>query len=90
MEHFYRAQQNLSSLHKIGWRSAEKKLPVFLNMRILDLDFPNSISETLKARSFFVKKNIFEAVQLLFIVSYVQLVNFSLKNRRQRPVLKKL
>jgi hypothetical protein len=29
LEHFYRAQQNLSSLHKIGWRSAEKNLPVF-------------------------------------------------------------
>jgi hypothetical protein len=39
MEHFYRAQQNLSSLHEIGWRPAEKTLPVFFNMRILDLEF---------------------------------------------------
>jgi hypothetical protein len=39
MEHFYRAQQNLSSLHKRGWRSAEKKSPVFFNMRVLYLDF---------------------------------------------------
>jgi hypothetical protein len=29
LEHFYRAQQNLSSVHKIGWRPAEKKSPVF-------------------------------------------------------------
>jgi hypothetical protein len=36
---FYRAQQNLSSLHKIGWRPAEKNLPVFFNMRVLYLDF---------------------------------------------------
>jgi hypothetical protein len=34
MEHFYRAQQNLSSLHKIGWRPAEKNLPIFFNMRV--------------------------------------------------------
>jgi hypothetical protein len=26
---FYRAQQNLFSLHKIGWRPAEKNSPVF-------------------------------------------------------------
>jgi hypothetical protein len=39
MEHFYRAQQNLSSLHKIGWKPAEKNLPVFFNIRVLDLDF---------------------------------------------------
>jgi hypothetical protein len=38
MEHFYRAQQNLSSLHKVGWRPAEK-ITHFLNMRVLDLDF---------------------------------------------------
>jgi hypothetical protein len=36
---FYRAQQNLSSLHKIGWRSAEKKFARFFNMRVLYLDF---------------------------------------------------
>jgi hypothetical protein len=29
IETFYRAQQNFSSLRKIGWRSAEKNLPVF-------------------------------------------------------------
>jgi hypothetical protein len=28
-EHFYRAQQNLSLQHKIGWRPAEKNLPLF-------------------------------------------------------------
>jgi hypothetical protein len=28
---FYRAQQNLSLLHKIGWRPAEKKFAVFFN-----------------------------------------------------------
>jgi hypothetical protein len=39
MEHFYRVQQNLSSLHKIGWRPAEKNSPVFFHMNILDLDF---------------------------------------------------
>jgi hypothetical protein len=38
-KHFYRALQNLSSLHKIGLRPAEKKSPVFFNMRVLDLDF---------------------------------------------------
>jgi hypothetical protein len=42
MENFYMAQENLSSLHKIGWRPAEKKLPVFFNMRALDLDFYDS------------------------------------------------
>jgi hypothetical protein len=26
---FYRAQQNLSLQHKIGWRPAEKKSPLF-------------------------------------------------------------
>jgi hypothetical protein len=31
--------KNLSSLHKIGWRPAEKNSPVFFNMRVLDLDF---------------------------------------------------
>jgi hypothetical protein len=36
LEHFYKAQENLSSLHK-GWRSAEKNLPVFFNMRVLYL-----------------------------------------------------
>jgi hypothetical protein len=36
---FYRAQQNLSSLHKIGWRSAEKNSPAFFNKRVLYLDF---------------------------------------------------
>jgi hypothetical protein len=35
---FYRAQQNLSSLHKIGWRPAEK-IALFFNMRVLDQDF---------------------------------------------------
>jgi hypothetical protein len=39
MEHFYRAQQNLSSLHKIGWRPAEKNLNIFIDMRILSLHF---------------------------------------------------
>jgi hypothetical protein len=29
MEHFYRAQQKLSSLRKIGWRPAGKKLARF-------------------------------------------------------------
>jgi hypothetical protein len=29
MEHFYWAQPNLSLLHKIGWRSAEKNSPFF-------------------------------------------------------------
>jgi hypothetical protein len=39
MEHFKRAQQNLSSLHKIRRRPSEKILPAFFNMRIPDLDF---------------------------------------------------
>jgi hypothetical protein len=39
MEHFYWAQQNLSSLNKKGRRPAEKKSPIFFNMRILGLDF---------------------------------------------------
>jgi hypothetical protein len=38
LEHFYRAQKNLSSLHKIGWRPAEKNSPV-LFCCVLDLDF---------------------------------------------------
>jgi hypothetical protein len=29
----------IASLHKIGWRPAEKNLPIFFNMRVLDLDF---------------------------------------------------
>jgi hypothetical protein len=29
LEHFYRAQQNLSSLHKKGWRPTEKKFDHF-------------------------------------------------------------
>jgi hypothetical protein len=33
------AQQNLSLLLKIGWRTTEKNLPVFFNMSVLDLDF---------------------------------------------------
>jgi hypothetical protein len=37
--HFYRAQQNLSLLHKIGWRQAEQKFARFFNMRLLDLRF---------------------------------------------------
>jgi hypothetical protein len=32
----FSSQQNLSSLHKIGWRSAEKDLP-FSNMLLLAL-----------------------------------------------------
>jgi hypothetical protein len=28
-----------TSLHKIGWRAAEKNSPVFFSMRVLDLDF---------------------------------------------------
>jgi hypothetical protein len=28
-----------SSLHKIGWRPAEKNSPIFFSMRVLDLDF---------------------------------------------------
>jgi hypothetical protein len=31
-EQFFRGQQNLSSLHKIGWRSAEKAFPFLTNM----------------------------------------------------------
>jgi hypothetical protein len=31
--------QNVSSLHKIGWRPAEKNSPVFFKMRVLYLDF---------------------------------------------------
>jgi hypothetical protein len=34
-----RAQRNLSLLHKIGWRPAEKNSPVFFNMHLLDLRF---------------------------------------------------
>jgi hypothetical protein len=39
--HFYRAQQNLSLLHKIGWRSAEKIRPFFQH-GVLDLEFYDS------------------------------------------------
>jgi hypothetical protein len=41
LEHFYRSQQNLSSLHKIGWAGDQLKkiCPFFFNMRVLDLDF---------------------------------------------------
>jgi hypothetical protein len=38
----YRAEQNLTSRHKIGWRPAERNLPIFFNMRVLDQDFYDS------------------------------------------------
>jgi hypothetical protein len=34
-EQFFRGLQNLSSLHKIGCRSAETNYPIFLNMLLL-------------------------------------------------------
>jgi hypothetical protein len=43
MEHFHSAQQNLSPLHKIGWRPAEKNCPFFFNTSVLDLDFYASL-----------------------------------------------
>jgi hypothetical protein len=38
-EQIFSGLQNLSSLHKIGCRSAEKNSPVSFNMRVLDLRF---------------------------------------------------
>jgi hypothetical protein len=39
LPHWNRAQQNLSSLHKIGWRTSWKKFARFFSMHVLDLDF---------------------------------------------------
>jgi hypothetical protein len=36
---FLQGSTNLSSLHKIGWRPAAKNLPIFFNIRVIDLDF---------------------------------------------------
>jgi hypothetical protein len=38
---FFRGANNLSSLHKIGWRSAEKEFSLFSNM-LLSMDIPYS------------------------------------------------
>jgi hypothetical protein len=37
LEHFYRAQQNLSSQNRV--ETSWKKFARFFNMRVLDLDF---------------------------------------------------
>jgi hypothetical protein len=36
---FLHGSTKFSLIHKIGWRSAEKNLPVFFNMHVLDLEF---------------------------------------------------
>jgi hypothetical protein len=50
-EHFFSGLQNLSSLRKIGWRSAEKIAP-FFNMRLL-CSFNISMFETSGFTGFF-------------------------------------
>jgi hypothetical protein len=59
LEHFYRAQQNLSSLNKKGRRPAEKNLPVFFHMPILDLDFYDMSTQTEKEKPKKLKRNFF-------------------------------